>query len=186
MLGCIILASGHSKRFGSDKLLHPFNGYPLCEHCFSAVSRVSFHSAAVVTRSGAVAALADRYGILPVMNPDATDDTAVTIRLGLDIMSTDLDGVMFCVADQPFLKKESIEALKQAFRLDMRRIVRLGWQGRAGNPVLFPSSLFPELRALPPGESGRFVIDRHPGLVLLVEAREERELKDIDRPEDLA
>jgi len=186
MLGCIILASGHSKRFGSDKLLFPFDGSPLCEHCFSTVSRVSFQTSAVVTRSGTVAALANRYGLRPVMNSDSTDDTAVTIRLGMDIMSTDYSGVMFCVADQPFLKKDSIEALIQAFQLNPRRIVRLGWRGRAGNPVLFPSSLFPELRALPPGESGRYVIDRHPELVLLVEAQDERELKDIDRPEDLS
>jgi CTP:molybdopterin cytidylyltransferase MocA len=119
------------------------------------------------------------------MNFDFTDDTAVTIRLGLDFMSADLSGVMFCVADQPFLKKDSIEALKQAFRLDPRRIVRLGWQGRAGNPVLFPASLFPELRELPSGKGGRYVIDRHPELVLLVEAQDERELKDIDYPQDL-
>ena len=186
MLGCIILASGHSKRFGSDKLLHPLNGLPLCEHCFSVFSRVSFQSAAVVTRSGAVASLAGKYGFLPVMNHDSTDDPAVTIRLGLSVMSTEMDGVMFCVADQPFLKKESIVSLAQAFYREPNRIVRLAWRGKAGNPVLFPSSLLPELRSLPPGESGRYVIDGHRELVLFIDAQNERELKDIDRPEDIS
>jgi CTP:molybdopterin cytidylyltransferase MocA len=185
MLGCIILASGHSKRFGSDKLLYPMNGLPICEHCFSAVSRVLFHKTAVVTRSDAVAALAGKYGFQAVINPDTTDDTAATIRLGMNVMSTDLDGVMFCVADQPFLKTESIRSLEQAFRREKHRIVRLAWRGRAGNPVLFPSFLFSELRSLPSGESGRYVIDRHPELVTLFDAQDERELKDIDRPEDL-
>jgi hypothetical protein len=50
------------------------------------------------------------------------------------------------------LKKDSIEALIQAFQLNPRRIVRLGWRGQAGNPCC-SLLLFPELRALPPGRA---------------------------------
>ena len=81
-LGCIFLASGHAKRFGSDKLSYRLDGLPLCEHCFAAVPQGVFDRVAVVARDGRVAALAEKYGFRAVMNPDATDDISVTIRRG--------------------------------------------------------------------------------------------------------
>ena len=183
-LDCIFLASGHSKRFGQDKLRYPLDGKNLCEHCFDALPPGLFRRVCVVARSDAVLALAARHGFMPVPNDDETDDTAVTIRRGLDALPPDGDGVMFCVCDEPYLRPGSIARLRAVFMAAPNRIVRLSWHGTEGNPVIFPSSLLLELRALAPGESGRRVIESHRDLVTLVEAETARELCDIDRPDD--
>ena len=184
-LGCVFLASGHAKRFGRDKLRYPLDGKAICAHCFDNLPSALFVSVCVVARHDEVLRLAALRGFLPVWNPDETDDPARTIRLGLENLPADLDGVLFCVCDQPYLRPESIARLAAAFAEASDRIVRLSWRGAAGNPVLFPASLLPDLRALPPFESGRHVIARHGDRVVLVEAQDPRELHDIDRQEDL-
>ena len=185
-LACIFLASGHSTRFGRDKLTFPVNGKPLCVHAFESLPPGFFEETVVVTRDPGVAQLAEEHSFRAVMNRDTTNDPAITIRLGIEALSIAADGVMFCVCDMPCLRPESIQAMAEEFAHDPSRIVRLSWQGRMGNPVLFPAALLDELRSLPAGKSGRYVIEQNPEPVRAVEALEERELHDIDTLEDLA
>ncbi len=184
-LGCVLMASGHATRFGGDKLLYPLNGKPLAAHIMDALPEGLFACAAVVTRNPEIAALAQARGLTAVINPDLNDDPAVTIRLGLEAMPPGLDGCMFAVCDQPGLRTASIGKMGEAFRADTRRPVILGYSGRRGNPVIFPSALFEELAALLPHQTGRQVLQKHPQRLIVVEAQDESELQDIDTPEDL-
>lgn len=184
-LGCVLMASGHSRRFGDDKLLFPLNGKPMAAHVMDALPEGLFVLSAVVTRSPEIAVLARQRRLTAVMNPDLTDDPAVTIRLGLGAMPTGLDGCLFAVCDQPGLRTRSIERMVAVFAADPQAVVILCYAGRRGNPVLFPSALFGELSALPPHMTGRQVLERHPERLFFVEAGDESELQDIDTPEDL-
>ena len=83
------------------------------------------------------------------------------------------------------LARASVEKLIAAFRAEPGRIAALGWQGRRGNPVVFPRRLFGELSALAGDIGGGAVVKRHPELLTLVEAGSARELADVDAPEDL-
>ena len=184
-LGCVLMASGHATRFGEDKLLYQLDGKPLAAHVMDALPGGLFVCTAVVTRSPQIAALAQARGLAAVMNPDRTDDPAVTIRLGLETMPPGLDGCLFAVCDQPGLRTASIGKMAAAFNVDPRCAVMLCFSGRRGNPVLFPAAMFAELCALSPGQTGRQVLQRHPQRLLFVEAQDESELQDIDTPEDL-
>jgi len=178
------MASGHSKRFGGDKLLTLIGGAPMAERCFRAVPTGVFDTVSVVTRSGAVADLAGRHGFAAVMNSDPTDDTAETIRLCV-AAAEGADGCVFAVCDQPYLTADSYRALAAAFAAQPDCIAALSWQNRPGNPVLFPAALFDELRGLPPHGTGRQIIARHKPLLRLVEVSDELELCDIDTREDV-
>ena len=184
-LACIFLASGFSKRFGSNKLLADFRGKPLVDVVLDNHPSELFNCTLVVTRYAQVAASAAerRFGV--VENLTATDDPAVTIRLGLDALPAGMDGCMFSVCDQPLLSAHSISALVCAFRAFPDGIVALSYGGRRGNPVIFPAPLFGELSALEPGQGGTAVIAKHPSLLHLVQAEDSRELSDIDCPADL-
>ncbi len=184
-LGCVLMASGHSTRFGGDKLLFPLNGKPLAAHAMDALPGALFECAAAVTRSPEVAALAEKRKMKAVMNPDRTDDPAVTIRLGLGALPPGLHGCLFLPCDQPGLRAESVERMAEAFRARPQMIVALGFKGRRGSPVIFPAALFLELSGLSPGAGGKQVLLRHPERLLLVEAGDELELMDIDTREDL-
>ena len=49
--GCVLMASGLSTRFGSNKLLAPFDGQPLLYRAFAATDTPQLSARIVVTRS---------------------------------------------------------------------------------------------------------------------------------------
>lgn len=123
-------------------------------------------------------------GYLPVPNPDAAQGQSVSVRLGLSRL-TDLDGVMFCVCDQPWLRRDSVERLLADFSAHPDRICSLSWKGERGSPAVFPRDLFPELLALTGDRGGGGVIRAHRDRLRLVEAYRSEELQDMDTPFDL-
>lgn len=179
-IGCVILASGESVRFGSNKLLADFCGKPLLNHLLDALPGGLV--TVVVTRSAAVCELAKAKGFRCLLHrqPEVRD----TIRLGLSALP-DTDGCLFCVGDQPLLTAETIKKVVDAYREDATRIVRAAYGDRQGNPVLFPPSLYSELETLAEGEAGVTVIRRHPDLVRTVQAAFAEELDDVDTQEVL-
>jgi len=179
------MASGHSSRFGEDKLFLEIDGVPMVERALDAVPDGVFGSVTVVYRDDRLARMVAERGFITVPNPDDSGDSAITIRLGLSTLPDGLDGCMFMVCDQPLLTSDSIRRLVKAFSASPDSIVRLSYGDKEGNPVIFPAALFDELLDLPPNESGRYVIDRHRDLVQCVQATEESELLDVDSPSDL-
>lgn len=180
-LGCVILASGLGRRFGGNKLLAPFHGEPLILHALRATDGI-FSRRVVVTRHREVAALCEKQGIKTVVHdfPHRSD----TIRLGLRAVGA-VSGCLFCPADQPLLCRETVEALALSFLHAPAFLWRPAFEGVPGAPVLFPAWTFSELETLPEGKGGNFVAGRHPDRVRTLPVLEERELWDVDTPEDL-
>lgn len=182
--GCVILASGLGRRFGPQgKLLADYRGRPLLGWaleatggCFDPERRV------VVTRSEEAAAFCRRQGVRVVVHdlPHRSD----TIRLGLRALGQ-VDGCLFCPADQPLLGPETVQALTLCAAHDPAAVWRAARGKQAGAPVLFPKKLFPRLMALQPGQGGRSVLQDAPCPVRLLETGA-RELLDVDTPADLA
>lgn len=183
-VGCVLLASGFARRFGGNKLLTPVEGVPLVTRTFSALPAQLFFRAAVTSQYPEVLALGAAKGYLPLKNLGAEEGIAAGVRLGLEAMG-DCDGVLFAVCDQPWLTRESVCRLLETFSRHPDRVVALSWAGARGNPVLFPADLFPELLALTGDRGGGAVLRRHPERLLLVEAGDPRELRDVDEPTDL-
>jgi len=128
--------------------------------------------------------LAAEQGYRPILNHQAEEGQSASIRLGLAGL-TDMDGVLFSVCDQPYLRRSSVVRLLEAFSDCPDRICALSWQGRRGNPVVFPSALFPALLSLRGERRGGAVIQANQSLLRLVEADSSRELQDVDTPMDL-
>ena len=185
-IGSVIMASGMARRFGSNKLLHDFHGEPLMVRILRAMKEAKIDYPLVVTRHPEVAEICKNEGIPAIVHdlPKRSD----TVRLGMEYLlehHPDVEGIMFAASDQPCLKAQSIANLCVAFASGPEMIYRLSFAGEVGNPVLFPKSTFPELLDLPEGKGGGAVVKRHPELVRLVEAFDERELIDVDTPEIL-
>ena len=179
------MASGFSRRFGEEnKLLRQVEGETLVQRTFAAVPPHLFARAAVASRYPDILRLAEERGDLPLFNREAEEGAAAGVRLGAAAME-DMDGLLFAVCDQPWLRRESVKGLLAAFCAGPDRIVALSWQGRRGNPVVFPRDLFGGLAALRGDVGGGVVLRRHPERLLLVEAGGPEELRDVDEPEDL-
>ncbi|MBQ0005663.1 MAG: EF2563 family selenium-dependent molybdenum hydroxylase system protein, partial [Clostridiales bacterium] len=179
-IGCVIMASGESRRFGENKLLTPFDGKAMIQHIIDAAKDV-FAELVIVTRHEEIKRLCDRQGVRVVLHnyPGRND----TIRLGLEALGDELDACVFCPADQPFITSASLRQFKDAVASDKNKIYRAASGDSIGSPVCFPSWAFDELKNLPEGKGGGVVISEHKDKMSFVEVSA-RELIDIDTKED--
>ena len=179
--GCVIMASGLGKRFGGNKLMADFHGKPMIQRTLDATEGL-FTRRVVVTRHESVAALCREQGVEVVLHdlPGRND----TVRLGLEALG-EVDCCMFLPGDQPLLRRETVALLLENRKENPNSILRLAYEDTEGSPVLFPSWAFPELRNLPEGKGGGFVIKNHPHDVLRIFTANPFELADADTPETL-
>ena len=186
-IGCVIMASGMARRFGSNKLLHDFLGEPVMNRILRTMSAAPLAAKVVVTRHPEIKELCDEQSIPVVLHdmPLQSDTVALGVNALLE-MCPDMTGCMFAASDQPCLSTESVTVLCKSFQEEPDRIWRMSWMGTVGNPVVFPRFTFQELLHLPPDKGGGAVIKKHPELVRTVEVQSELELVDVDTPEILA
>lgn len=179
--GCVIMASGLGRRFGGNKLMADFHGKPMIQRALDATAGL-FSRRVVVTRHESVAELCRAQNVEVVFHdlPNRND----TVRLGLEALG-DLDCCMFLPGDQPLLRRETVAMLLEIRKENSNSILRPAYEDAEGSPVLFPSWAFPELKNLPEGKGGGFVIRNHPHEVTRVSVSDPLELADADTPETL-
>ena len=179
--GCVIMASGLGKRFGSNKLMADFHGGPMILRALAATEGLFSHRI-VVTRHESIASLCREQDVDVVLHdlPNRND----TVRLGLEALG-DLDCCMFLPGDQPLLRRETVAMLLERWSEDPGKIIRPAHGDTVGSPVLFPSWAFQELKSLPEGKGGSTVVRDHPHDVLHISVADPYELADADTPETL-
>lgn len=180
-IGCVIMASGMSKRFGENKLLAEFAGKTIVENILDICD--IFDKTVLITRSEAVADICKSKAVSCVCHsfPDRND----TVRIGISKMQ-DVDACVFCAADQPALRRESVEKLLSAYNGNIFAIIRLKSGERIGLPVLFGKGYFYELSTLPKGKGGHVLFEKYPDRLRYVDIENEMELFDVDTKEDLS
>ena len=201
-VGCVIMASGLSRRFGANKLLADFCGQPMLCRAFVATATPCIAARIVVTRSEEVQALCRAQGVPVLLHslPGRND----TVRLGLSALleqQPELSGCMFLPGDQPLLRRETV-AMTERFCCEQsspaewqketeREIFRLGAVAEndpaplVGSPVLFGSSFFSELLTLPENKGGNVLLKKYPAQVRTVCIADNAELLDADTPQVL-
>lgn len=183
-IGCVLMAAGASSRFGADKLSARLGGMSLLRRAALAVPSERLRTVALVTARPEGRALAVEFGFRLVENTEPERGASLTVRLGLEAVRP-CDAALFMTADQPLLRRETVERLIDAWLAQPERIAALAHSGVRGNPCIFPARYFDELLALEGDCGGSAVIRQHPEALLLVEAAAE-ELADVDTARDLA
>ena len=182
-VGAVYLAAGSSTRFGSNKLLYPIDGKFMFEHGLdllaSCIREGVLDAAVAVTQYSAVADAAAARGLSVAENPNCFLGISSSIALGLHAMG-DKDACLFLVADQPYLKKDSVIGLILEWRKHQKGIGCLAKNSHWGNPVIFSSNYYPELLALTGDRGGKQIAKKHAPDVWTWEAESERELEDLD------
>ena len=187
-LACLLTAAGNSSRFGEDKLRLPVEGLAMGIHALDLLSRVPFDLRVLVTSKDKeyLIEAAKEKGFGVVVNPAPERGMSSSVRLGTEhIVETGAyDGILYAVADQPNLRLATVEKLMEAFGREPCSIWAPEANGKRGNPVIFPASLFEELLKVTGDRGGRQVITAHAELLRTVSV-DEAELKDIDTKEDM-
>ncbi len=181
-IGCVIMASGLSERYGKNKLLEKLDGREVILHTAGNLAAAGFRPL-IVTRSEEVKALADREGITCVLHdgPKKSD----TIHTGLEHLDPNLAGYLFMPGDQPLVRPESLRKMAEQFRRNPGRAVRLSFDGTAGSPVLFPAFCRDKLMAYTGDRGGIEVLRAGQIPCDCTEAEAAWELWDADTPESM-
>ncbi len=179
-LGCVVLAAGSARRFGANKLLEPLGGRSLIRRALEAVPAAQCQRVVVVTQYPEIVELAKEFSFAASINPEPERGLSSSVAIGLRELSG-CGGILFQVADQPLLRRESVEALAALWRQRPEHIAALSNDGLRGNPCLFPARFYPELLALTGDQGGSSVIRAHPEALELLEVPVE-ELLDADSP----
>ena len=175
-LGCVIMASGEGKRFGSNKMLADICGKPLIQRTIESLP--GGFDVVVTTRWPKVAEVCRELRCACVLHDGALRSESVRAGLawGAD---RGWKGCLFLPGDQPLVSPDSFKALATTFKAGGGIApVRLALNGEPSSPVLFPATLFPDLIGLE-GKDGGSSLLRSRADVQLVEARA-YELWDVD------
>ena len=198
MIHIIYMAAGNSRRFGSNKLFYELDGKPMYRHLLERLIEIKDRynklksdgpviDITVVTRYREIL---DYCSSIPdchaVLSPDSEKGISYTIKAGIMAVQEQKktgmqDYYMFAVADQPYLKSQSViklidRALENTGGKRLAFSLRCG--DAVGNPCVFNSSLIPQLLSLEGDKGGRSVAKKHD--CVYVDIADERELMDID------
>ena len=190
VIHCILLAAGLSRRFGSNKLLHPVDGIPLYRRGMDRLTALRREQPDrfrlyLVSRWPELLAAGTAQSWTVLEHPNSEAGLSSSLQLGL---SAALDGAgpedcfAFFVCDQPWLRRETIRAFLDGFEASGKGMGCLCCGNTPGNPAVFTRRYAPELLSLSGDKGGRQVLRTHPEDVYFHPAPAE-ELRDLDRPE---
>jgi molybdenum cofactor cytidylyltransferase len=164
---------------GTAKLLLPLDGKSLVRWSVEALApHVDVVVVVTPPDDGALRQALAGLDVRFVVNPRPEAGQGTSIAAGVAALPAEADAVVITLGDQPKLPDGLLSALLDAFRREGRPIAAPVYKGTQGTPVVFASSVFPELRALDGDAGARAIVRRDPSRVTRV-------MLDIDMPPDV-
>jgi molybdenum cofactor cytidylyltransferase len=188
-VGAIVLAAGRSVRMGETKQLLPVNGRTLLEHSLASV-RKSAIDAIVLVLGYAVERIRCELSaellkdVTVVVSEGYAEGISSSLRVGLKALESQMDAALIVLADQPFVKPETMDRIIEAYQQNGAEIVVPHYNGRRGNPVLLDRGVFAEAMSLKGDAGFRVLFGGHTAGLLAVDVDDEGVLLDIDSRED--
>ena len=181
----ILLAAGASKRFGSDKLLHPLDGQtPIALAALANLRSAVPHVIAVV-RPGAPV-LENRLseaGATVILCVNADEGMGASLASAV-AASGNAAGWVIALADMPYIRRETIGKIAASL-VAGALLVAPAYRGKRGHPVGLSARFRAQLEALRGDEGARSVLSLNEGSVTLIDVDDPGVCLDIDTPDDL-
>ena len=181
----ILLAAGASKRFGSDKLLHPLTGQASVATAALANLRAAIPHVIAVVRPGTAELqnLLSETGATVILCTQAEAGMGASLAAAVRA-SGDVSGWVIALADMPYIRPETISRIAAALAAGAP-IVAPSYRGERGHPVGLAARFRPQLEALCADEGARALLRENFGLIELIEVSDSGVCRDIDTPADL-
>lgn len=183
-VGAVILAAGLSQRMGQQKLLLPLNGKVLLEHVLTTAKQFVWADciAVIGEPQQKLAQVCSQHHIRWLFNPVRAEGQASSIRLALQQLDSQLDGILFLLGDQPFISVKLVQTMLDQFFLSgsANTIIVPQYSGKNCSPVLFGADWRNDLGALAGDEGGRRIIRANPDSVAPIKWPEPQDFYDSD------
>jgi len=184
----LLLAAGSGSRFGGDKLRYPLApGLPMAAAAARTLRSVLPRVLVVVRpdQEGLCRALRD-VGAEPVVYDEAERGMGASLAFGVSRLPDPGGGCLVSLADKPFIRRESVAAVRDTFAQREDVIVVPTYGGRHGHPVAFGRNHLSALARLDGDAGGRQLIRERGDAVERLPVDDAGVVRDVDRPEDLA
>ena len=185
-IAAVVLAAGASTRMGTAKQLLQIDGRPLVQHVLDNVQRsrvgeiilVLGHSAEVIQRELKL------EGAKVVLNENFLQGMGTSLKSGLAAVNSEVQAALIILADQPFVRPETLDQLIAEHERTRAQIVIPTYRGFRGNPVLLDRSVFPEVMGLSGDIGCRAIFGEHQDGIVKLEVGDVGILLDIDQKSD--
>jgi molybdenum cofactor cytidylyltransferase len=182
MISAVVLASGFSTRFGSDKLLSDFKGKAVIRWVLDNCLDSRLEEIIVVYRRTELLGLLRDLPIRLIHNEMAHSGMSASVKLGISSLSSTSTGCMILMGDQPLFGKDDINLMIDKFSSN-EVLIATSHNGKRKNPVIFPSKYYADLLATSGDKGGRDIIDNDPDKMFI--EFDAFKLMDIDTINDL-
>ena len=185
-VGCVVLAAGESKRFGSPKQLAIWNKKTFIENIMDEVSRTCLKPNVVVT--GAFHEDIDpfivRYqNITNLYNPDWQSGQASSVKTGLLFLKNNVEAIIFLLVDQPQININMINKVIITYACLKPNIIVHKFENKNRHPVLFSKNTFTDLLEIQGDSGGRQLFSKFIPFELII--KDSLLAVDFDSPESL-
>jgi molybdenum cofactor cytidylyltransferase len=188
-VAAIILAAGKSTRMGEAKQLLRLGESTVLGQIVENVRCSAVDEIVLVLGSSAEAIRRQLppsllEGVKVVINPAYEQGMASSLQAGLSALDPQIEAALIVLADQPFVRPETLNQLGHEHRRSKAQIVIPSYHGLRGNPVLLDRSVFAEVMALEGDIGCRAIFGSHTERTVKIEVEDEGILLDIDNHED--
>ncbi len=188
-VGAIILAAGRSTRMGEAKQLLRMGESTVLDQTLAHVRGAGVDEIVLVLGFSAQT-IRERLpisvieGLKVVVNQAYEQGMASSLREGLSALDPQTDAALIVLADQPFIRSDTLNRIVEEHRRTRAQIVIPLYRGFRGNPVLLDRSVFPKVMALDGDIGCRAIFGSHLEGIVKVEVDDVGILLDIDNKDD--
>ena len=182
-LSIIVLASGNSKRFNGNKLLHKIDKKPMYLYTVDKLidlkkSNQNVDEIIFVTKYDKIINDLKNKDIKVVKNNNSEFGISQSVKLGV---SNSLNNAyMFIVCDQPYIKKDTIDKFINEFIESEKNLGAVSNDGILLNPTIFTNKYKKELLKLDGDKGGKKILLENRDDLFVCEVLDKKELIDID------
>ncbi len=184
ILAAVVPAAGFSSRMEREKILLPFGSSTVLETVLETLAAAGITEVVTVLRPDLpeAAERASRAGARVIFNARSKEGMLLSIRLGLEAVSSGAQAVFIWPADHPAVSRGTIRLL--ARRADPAYALVPCYRSRRGHPALLGRDLLEAIMGIPPQEGLRHLWRMRPEALLEVPVQDRGVVQNIDTPED--
>jgi molybdenum cofactor cytidylyltransferase len=194
-IAALVLASGQSSRFGSDKRRYLLHGEPMLQLSLSKPLALKIPTMLTLKPEdeNQLSNLLGRYQMHPLLHICYVEhaEQGMALSLGQGVASIhkqfkNIDGVMILLADMPWIKCGTIEQLIRHYTKE--KIIISCYQGasekiKRGHPILFCKHWFKRLSEITGDIGARSLINQNERSVIDMIVKDQGVIADLDQPD---